>query len=51
MMDQFTETAENSDISLLLHLDELPERTSQTVKFSGRCEAVLRPVRLSKTAR
>lgn len=41
MMDQFTETAENSgDTSLLLHLDELPERTSQTVKFSGRCEAV-----------
>lgn len=39
-MGQFTETAKNSEASLLLHLDELPDRTEQTVKFSGRCEVV-----------
>jgi hypothetical protein len=39
-MGQLTETTENSDTSLLLHLDELPVLEEKTVKFSGRCEAV-----------
>lgn len=39
-MDQLTQTPENSDTSLLLHLDELPELVEKIVKFSGRCEAV-----------
>ena len=40
MIGQLTETPENSDTSLLLHLDELPELVEKTAKFSGRCEVV-----------
>jgi len=40
VIGQLTETPENSDTSLLLHLDELPELVEKTVKFSGRCEVV-----------
>ena len=40
MIEQLTEIPEETDTSLLLHLDELPELVERVVRFSGRCEAV-----------